>query len=173
MTALPNNLYPAVILMGVSGCGKSTFGKFLRKELGYAFADGDKFHPAANIEKMTNGMPLNDVDRWPWLDAICDHIIRTLNSGTPVAIACSALRQVYRERLRQSTDELVFIHLVARREEIARRFAHRDQHFMPANLIDSQFETLESTVGENDILEVDVSQHMLNVEKEILNAVKR
>lgn len=170
-----DSMFPAVILMGVAGCGKSTFGRFLQKELGYKFIDGDDLHPASNIDKMSRGVPLNDDDRWPWLDAISKHVASMLEKGTPTVVACSALKSTYRHRLRNgvANEQLVFLHLEADKDEITRRLYHRENHFMPPDLIESQFAALESAKGEKDVRPVDVTQHMLDVEREILNAVKR
>jgi carbohydrate kinase (thermoresistant glucokinase family) len=167
-----STIAPVVILMGVSGCGKSTFGRFLQKEQGYVFTDGDDLHPKANIEKMSQGIPLDDEDRWPWLEAICEHVSRLEKADTPLVVACSALKRSYRKRLRSASDQMLFIHLMADRDEISRRLSQRPNHFMPPDLLASQFEALEPTNVESDVVEVDVTQHMLNVERAILNAVQ-
>ncbi|KAF0125906.1 MAG: gluconate kinase, partial [Xanthobacteraceae bacterium] len=101
----------AVIVMGVSGSGKSTIGIGLAKALGWDFRDGDAFHPAANVAKMKSGAPLTDNDRWPWLDAIAGHVASLERQGGHVVIACSALKRAYRDRLRASGARLRFVHL--------------------------------------------------------------
>ena len=173
MKTNPQSIAPAVILMGVSGCGKSTFGRFLEKELGYKFTDGDDLHPPVNVAKMSRGIPLNDDDRAPWLDSICKHIESNVQINVPVVVACSALKKAYREKLRTSNEQLLFIHLTATQEAIEKRLANREGHYMPANLLASQFEALESTEGESDVVEVDVEQHLLDSEREVLAAVRR
>lgn len=127
--------------MGVSGAGKTTVGRMLADRLGAAFAEGDTFHPAANVEKMRRGVPLDDADRWPWLDALARHIDAWQRDGVDGVLACSALRRVYRDRLRR--PGVVFVHLDGPRETIAARLAARTHHYMPASLLDSQLQTLE------------------------------
>ena len=168
----PKDICPAVILMGVSGCGKSTFGCFLERELGYAFTDGDDLHPPVNVAKMSRGMPLDDDDRAPWLEAICEHIKEKLEAETPVVIACSALKIKYRDKLRSATDRLRFVHLMATQEAISKRLSQREGHYMPPDLLPSQFAALESTKEEADVVEVNVEGHLLNVERAVLDAVK-
>ena len=129
--------------MGVSGCGKTTIGRLLATALGIPFYDGDDFHPAANVQKMKNGIPLNDVDREPWLKLLNNNI-RQWNSTGGAVLACSALKEVYRRILAENAL-VVFLHLSATKEQILRRLNNRAGHFMPASLLDSQFETLEET----------------------------
>jgi gluconokinase len=133
----------AVIVMGVSGCGKSSVGTALGQTLGWQFLDGDDFHPAANVEKMRQGQPLVDADRWPWLDTLNDLLRTGAAQGTPVVLACSALREVYRERLAQGLSHCRFVHLVGSQELIAARMAKRQHLYMPASLLTSQFAALE------------------------------
>jgi gluconokinase len=133
----------ALIVMGVSGCGKSTVGEILSERLGWEFRDGDSFHPPENVEKMRSGVPLTDEDRWPWLAAIAAWINRHRLEGTHAIIACSALRRVYRDRLRDGFADVLFLYLKGDRALIAARLAARKGHYMPAALLDSQFATLE------------------------------
>lgn len=132
---------PLVVVMGVSGSGKSTVGEELAERLGVPFAEADSFHPPANVAKMSVGTPLTDEDRRPWLAAIAawlgDH------AATGGVVSCSALRRRYRDRLRRDTPEVFFLHLDGTEELIARRMAARKGHFMPRSLLRSQFETLE------------------------------
>ena len=129
-----------IIVMGVSGCGKSTIAEGLAGALGGRFFDGDHFHPQANIDKMSRGEPLTDEDRWPWLDALGAAAPKTGR----VVIACSALRRVYRERLAAAAGEgIAFIHMAGTKDLIAERMKTRSGHFMPPALMDSQFATLE------------------------------
>jgi gluconokinase len=131
-----------VIVMGVSGSGKSTTGGALARTLGWPFVEGDDLHPPANVAKMAAGIPLTDDDRWPWLDRIVDEL-RALSKTSPdIVVACSALKQCYRDRLAPAGD-VRFVHLHGDRETIAARLAARHHRYMPATLLDSQFATLE------------------------------
>lgn len=132
---------PLVVVMGVSGSGKSTVGGLLAERLGVPYAEADDFHPPANIAKMSAGQPLNDEDRAPWLDAIAAWIAGRGEAGG--VVSCSALRRRYRDRLRKDGPGLFFLHLDGSEELIASRLAARMQHFMPAGLLHSQFEALE------------------------------
>lgn len=168
----PKDICPAVILMGVSGCGKSTFGYFLERELGYTFTDGDDLHPPINVAKMSRGIPLGDDDRAPWLEAICQHIKEKNEAQTPVVVACSALKQKYRDKLRSASPQMRFVHLTASEQAIKNRLSQREGHYMPPDLLPSQFAALESTREEPDVVEVNVEEHLLNVERAVLDAVK-
>ena len=133
----------ALIVMGVSGSGKSTVGEALAQRLGWRFEDGDKFHPASNVAKMHAGIALTDDDRWPWLQAIADEIDRACAAGAPVVIACSALKRAYRDVLIHGRSDVRIIYLCGDQPLIARRLALRTNHFMPPGLLASQFQTLE------------------------------
>ncbi len=126
--------------MGVSGSGKTTIGGMLAARLGGSFLDADAYHPVENLRKMRNGMPLDDSDRWPWLDAMAD-AVRDFDGPKPVVLGCSALKQAYRDRLQLEGGTVVF--LQGSHDTIARRLSARREHFMPANLLRSQLETLE------------------------------
>jgi len=128
-----------IVVMGVSGSGKSTVGAALAQRLRVPYGDADDFHPPANIEKMSAGRPLDDDDRRPWLEAIG----RWLQEHDAGVVTCSALKRSYRDLLRESRPDVVFVHQHGDREVIARRQATRPGHFMPAALLDSQFDTLE------------------------------
>ncbi|EST37967.1 hypothetical protein N566_10090 [Streptomycetaceae bacterium MP113-05] len=134
-----------VVVMGVSGTGKSTVGTLLAEELGVPYAEADAFHPPANIEKMSAGTPLDDTDREPWLDAIgAWALTRTGNGpGLQGVVSCSALKRAYRDRLRAAAPRLFFLHLNGARDLIAGRLSERRDHFMPDALLDSQFAALE------------------------------
>jgi len=133
----------ALIVMGVSGSGKSTIATALAERLGWTFEDGDKFHPASNVAKMSAGHPLADEDRWPWLEAIADEIGRVCEASGHVVIACSALKRAYRDILVRDRADVRFVFLDGSQALIADRLARRKGHFMPAGLLDSQFRTLE------------------------------
>jgi carbohydrate kinase (thermoresistant glucokinase family) len=144
----------AIIVIGVSGAGKTTIASLLAKRLGFAFEDGDSFHPAANVEKMRAGIPLTDEDRVPWLTAIAERISKLQEEGGHAVIACSGLRRAYRDLLvgkRRSATR--FVYLKGDKELIAKRLAGRHGHFMPPALLDSQFAALEEpTAAENAIV---------------------
>lgn len=133
----------ALVLMGVSGSGKSTIAKRLAEKLRWTCEDGDRFHPPANVKKMSEGHPLSDEDRWPWLQAIADEIDRVCQAGGHLVIACSALKRAYREVLVHGRDDVRIVLLDGSRDLIAERLANRKGHFMPSSLLDSQFAALE------------------------------
>jgi gluconokinase len=133
------NDFPPLIVMGVSGCGKSTVGAAIARAHGLVFLDGDELHPAASVAKMAAGIPLTDDDRRPWLDAVAD----ALANGRADIIACSALRRGYRDRIRAGVPDAYFIHLDGGPDLIASRIATRAHEFMPVSLLASQFATLE------------------------------
>ena len=131
------------VVMGVAGCGKSSVGKLLAQRTGGLFIEGDDFHPPENIAKMEASIPLSDADRWPWLEAL-NHELRThARDQRPVFLACSALRQAYRDRLAAGLPQLRFIYLQGSKQLLLGRMQQRQNHFMPAALLDSQFATLE------------------------------
>jgi gluconokinase len=132
-----------VILMGVSGAGKTTIGQILSDKLGWPLFDADEFHSAASIEKMRSGIPLEDADRWPWLDRMNAMIRQKEARGESVLLACSALKQAYRDRLAKSTAEVRWVYLKGGFELIRQRLEARKGHYMKAGLLESQFATLE------------------------------
>lgn len=143
-----------IVVMGVSGCGKSSIGAALAERMGIPYRDGDDLHPAANVEKMRAGIPLADDDRWPWLDRVAG----TLRDAAPVVVGCSALRRAYRDRIRaQAGGPVRFVHLAGSRDLIAARMAARTGHYMPLTLLDSQFATLEAP-DRDEALTVDIAQ---------------
>ena len=133
----------ALIVMGVSGSGKSTIAETLAARLRWTYEDGDRFHPQSNVAKMSAGYPLTDDDRWPWLQAIADEINRASATSKHLVIACSALKRTYRDVLVHGRDDVRIVYLDGSRELIAARLASRKNHFMPPGLLDSQFSTLE------------------------------
>ena len=133
----------ALIVMGVSGSGKSTIGERLARRIAWRFEDGDRFHPASNVAKMSAGHPLSDDDRWPWLRAIAAEIDRVCLAGEHAVIACSALKRSYRDILVHGRRDVRIVFLQGAQPLIAERMARRKGHFMPPGLLDSQFKTLE------------------------------
>lgn len=146
-----------IVVMGVSGSGKSVIGSALADALGGRFAEGDRFHPPENIRRMSSGLPLRDEDRWGWLDAIATEISEAERRGETLVVACSALKRVYRDRLRLVSRKLHFVYLDIARDQAAERVAARKGHFMPSSLIDSQFAALEPPGPDEDALEVDAA----------------
>jgi len=150
----------AILVMGVSGVGKTTVAEVLAAKLGWEFIDGDAFHPASNVEKMRSGTPLTDDDRWPWFARLAAEIDRRRPAGEHVVIACSALKRTYRKALVGEDRDVLVIYLQGSRELIMSRLNERKGHYFPASLLDSQFAALE---------EPDTSEHALiaGVEKNI------
>ncbi|MBY5732094.1 gluconokinase [Rhizobium leguminosarum] len=147
----------AIIVMGVSGCGKSSVGEKLAEALHLAFIEGDALHPAANVEKMSKGIPLTDEDRMPWLDRIGEDIKASLEKSEGIIVSCSALKRLYRDRLRAAAGgNLFFVYLEGSRALLMKRMAERKGHFMPASLLDSQLATLEVPTGEPGVVTVDI-----------------
>ncbi|MFE1953854.1 MULTISPECIES: gluconokinase [Streptomyces] len=144
-----------VVVMGVAGTGKTTIGPLLAERLGVPYAEGDDFHPQANIDKMSAGTPLDDDDRRPWLEAIG----RWAHSraGLGGVVSSSALKRSYRDLLRSEAPDAVFLHLTGSRELILDRMSHREGHFMPTSLLDSQFATLQPLQADEAGVDVDVS----------------
>ncbi|QQQ62194.1 gluconokinase [Paenarthrobacter ureafaciens] len=138
-----DNHIPPLVVMGVSGCGKSTIGALLGGHLGVTFADGDDYHPAANKLKMRDGVPLTDDDRWPWLAEIGKALAGSA-AGGPGVVACSALKRTYRDFLRSYAPDAVFVHLTGSAGTISERINARVHEYMPATLLASQLETLEA-----------------------------
>jgi gluconokinase len=141
-----------VVVMGVSGCGKTTVGRALAAALGWPFFDGDDFHPEANVARMAAGIALTDDDRWPWLDRMAAEMRAVQAGGGNAVLACSALRQAYRDRLAAAGD-VRFVHLVGDADTIGARLAARQHRYMPPTLLASQFATLEAPP---DAITVDV-----------------
>jgi gluconokinase len=145
--------------MGVSGCGKSSVGALLAERLGLAFIEGDALHPAANVEKMAMGTPLSDADRWPWLDIIGAEMAASLDRGEGIVVSCSALKNIYRERLRAAPGgALAVVYMHGYRDLLTAPMGARPRHFMPLSLLDSQLATLEIPTGEPGVVTVDIDQ---------------
>ncbi|MGH3503062.1 MAG: gluconokinase [Nocardioidaceae bacterium] len=146
----------SVVVMGVSGSGKTTVGRLLAERLQVAFGEGDDFHSEHNVDKMAAGHPLDDEDRWPWLEAIGEWLDQYESTGA--VMACSALKRSYRDVLRQHAPDVWFLHLTGTPEVMASRIEHRKHHFMPESLVRSQFATLETPGADEQAIAVDVAQ---------------
>lgn len=168
MTPLPG--VAAIVVMGVSGAGKSTVGRLIAARLDCPFRDADSFHPRANIEKMSRGEPLTDADRWPWLDAIAAWIAEHRAAGTTCVVTCSALKRVYRDIVtdKQRAD-VRLVYLKGGFDLIAARLAARTDHFMPPALLKSQFDTLEEPRGDERAITAEID----GTPEEIAEAVVR
>lgn len=150
------NTNSRMVLMGVAGCGKSSVGAALAQEMGASYIDGDDLHPASNVEKMTNGTPLTDDDRWPWLALVGESLGA---AARPTIIGCSALKRSYRDAITAAAKTPVqFIHLAGSRQVIESRMSARPSHFMPVSLLDSQFSTLEPLAHDEIGIEVDIDK---------------
>jgi gluconokinase len=158
-----------LVLMGVSGSGKTTVGKVLAGRLGWTFVDADAFHPAANVEKMRRGVPLNDDDRRPWLQALRQRMEEAFHRSENVVLACSALKHAYQEYLQHEEPERIrYVYLRGSEELIAQRMAARKGHFMNPKLLHSQFETLEAP---EHAIEVDIAPSPEEIAAEIQRKV--
>jgi gluconokinase len=163
----------ALIVMGVSGSGKSTVAEAMASRLGWRCEDGDKFHPASNVAKMSSGQPLTDEDRWPWLKAIAAEIARTCAANEHAVVACSALKRAYREVLLNGRSDVRFVFLDGTEALIASRLAARKGHFMPAGLLASQFRTLEPPGDDEQALRVSIDAPVEAIVDNILSQLKR
>ena len=162
----------ALIVMGVSGAGKSTVAEALAARLGWRCEDCDKFHPASNVAKMSAGQPLTDEDRWPWLKAIADEIDRLCGKDQRAVVACSALRRAYREVLVHGRDDVRIVFLDGTQALIAGRLAARKGHFMPAGLLDSQFGTLERPAPDESAVTVSIDAPVEAIVDNIVRQLK-
>ena len=164
---MPDNMR-ALVIMGVTGCGKSTVAAALCERTGAALIEGDTFHPEENIRKMRAGIPLTDDDRQGWLERLGEELARTVATGVPAVLTCSALKRRYRGVLRSAVPRLGFVFLQLSPEAAAERVAHRPGHFMPASLVDSQFGDLESPVGEADVLAISATDSPSGIVEEVV-----
>ena len=161
-----------VVVMGVAGSGKSTVGPLIAQALGGHYAEGDQFHPPANIAKMSSGQPLNDDDRLPWLEAMARAIRDWRAKESPTVLACSALKRSYRDILAGGSDDVAFVFLKGSPELIASRIGARKGHFMPSSLLDSQFRTLEEPAPGEAII-VDATQPPERIAADALAQLRR
>jgi len=149
----PTTAAPVLVIMGVSGCGKSTVAGLLAERLGWDLVEGDDLHPDENVAKMASGVPLDDDDRAPWLDTVSSWIVEHALAGVPGVVTCSALKRRYRDVLRE--HDVVFVHLRGSGELLGSRMAAREGHFMPTSLLDSQFSALEPPQPDERHVDVD------------------
>jgi gluconokinase len=156
----------ALVLMGVSGCGKSSVGEALSHELSWPFYDGDDFHPPENVAKMAVGYPLNDADRAPWLKILNVLISDHLTAGESILLACSALKKKYRDQLAEGNSEIKFIHLKGSFELILSRMKARTGHFMQSEMLQSQFDTLEEP---DNAIVVNIEHNLAQIAAQIIN----
>lgn len=163
----------AIIVMGVSGCGKSSIGLKISQALGMPFVEGDQLHPASNVEKMSKGIPLTDDDRIPWLDLIGETMKASLDRGQGVIVSCSALKRTYRDRLREAVNgKLFFVYLSGSKELLTKRMDERKGHFMPPSLLESQLATLEVPTDEPGVVTVDIDDTIEGIAETALRDLK-
>lgn len=148
---------PRVVVMGVSGCGKSTVGRALAARLAVHFVEGDELHPAENVARMAAGIPLTDTDRHGWLQAVADQLANATTEARGVVVACSALKRSYRDLLRNVAPDVRFVHLHGASSVLAQRLALRKGHYMPASLLQSQLDTLEAPLADEQALVLDIA----------------
>lgn len=160
---------PTLVVMGVSGCGKSQTSQAVAAALGLRPIEADNFHNAENIRQMHAGVPLTDAQRFDWLDALAGEMQQALREGAGFVLACSALKRRYRERLREAVPGLRFVHLAVDYETALQRVGGRSGHFMPSALVASQFATLESPADEPGVLTVDATQPREAVRRQIID----
>ena len=164
----------AVVVMGVSGCGKTSVAEGLAANLKAAFIEGDSLHPAVNVDKMSHGIALTDEDRWPWLDTVGRAMADVLAGNGSVVVSCSALKKAYRDRLRSSAGgTLAFVFLKGSRELLMSRMAAREGHFMPVSLLDSQLATLEDPSCEAGVVTVDIDASIDAIVASALDGLSR
>lgn len=174
MDQSPQSLMPKrLVVMGVSGTGKSTIAKLLATRLKYPFIEGDDHHPAENIAKMEAGQPLTDADRAGWLSILRDQISHAASSNQPLILTCSALKRRYRDLLRQGDPTLVFVHLHGDRDLIASRMQARERHFMPATLLDTQLRDLEPPTPDELAIRLDVRHTPEELTDQAIDALQR
>lgn len=162
-----------VVVMGVCGCGKTTIGQKLARRLDAAFIEGDELHPVSNTDKMAAGIPLDDQDREPWLDAIAAQAAEVLSGAPCVVVSCSALKRSYRDRLRTADHNLKLVHLTGNKSLLQARMNERRWHFMPAGLLDSQLATLQMPEADETAIRLDVSEQPDSIVERAFAFLKR
>ena len=152
----PKSLPRRVVVMGVSGCGKSTVGAAVAAHMGWRFVEGDSLHPPENVAKMAAGLPLDDGDRAGWLDTLAAQLAQARSAGQGLVVSCSALKRAYRERLRGGDPDTLFVHLAGEQTLIAARMAARQHEYMPASLLQSQFAALQPPEADEQALSLSI-----------------
>lgn len=163
---------PLVVVMGVSGSGKTTIGTLVALEAGVPFVDGDSLHPIENVRKMASGTPLDDEDRWPWLDVVGGRLRDAGDAGTGLVLACSALKRRYRDRILRRAPDAVFLHLTGALDVLGARLEGRTEHFMPTSLLQSQLDALEPLDDDERGHQVSVDQPVEEVVAEAVAALQ-
>jgi len=161
----------AILIMGVSGSGKTTVAERLARQLGWAFVEGDRLHPAANVEKMRQGIPLTDADRWPWLDRIGEELKEWGRLGRSGVLTCSALKRAYRDRIRAARPDVRFVYLKGSEALFHDRVGARHHEYMPGSLLHSQFETLEEPAPDEGVVTVEAGESVATEVAEIVAAI--
>lgn len=157
-----------LVIMGVSGCGKSTVAALLSRALNWSFEEGDSLHPQANIEKMAAGHPLDDEDRWPWLARVAEWTEECLDAGRNGIISCSSLKRSYRDIINRRGHGVEFVYLAGSKKLIAERLAARHGHFMPTTLLDSQFAALEEPTADEPSIRVEIGASAGEIAEDVL-----
>lgn len=168
---LPVEQPVVLVLMGVSGCGKSTVAGLLVDRLGWPFEEGDDLHPQANKDKMSSGHPLTDDDRWPWLEKVAEWVEGQLDAGENGLITCSSLKRSYRDVINRRGSGIVFVYLAGSRETISARLVARRGHYMPSSLLDSQFGDLEEPAPDEPEMRVDVGPPARVIAQHVIEAL--
>lgn len=163
---------PLVVVMGVSGSGKTTIGALVAHELDVEFMDGDSLHPIENVRKMASGTPLTDEDRWPWLERVGRELDEHGARGLGLVIACSALKRAYRERIRSQVPDVLFLHLDGSLEVLTQRLEGRSGHFMPRSLLESQLATLEPLQGDENGFRLSIDQPLADMVTEAVQKLR-
>ncbi len=172
MSGVSTDIAPLVVVMGVSGSGKTTIGTLVAHELGVDFVDGDSLHPIENVQKMASGTPLDDDDRWPWLEIVGRTLHERGEQHEGMVIACSALKRKYRERIRSQAPSALFLHLDGSVAVLTRRIEGRSGHFMPATLLQSQLDTLEPLAQEEGGYKLDIDQSVPDMVDEAVTKLR-
>lgn len=162
-----------VVVMGVSGCGKSTVARGMAERMALEFGEADEFHPPANIEKMSSGVPLTDEDRWPWLRDLAAWTSERAREGVSTVVACSALKRSYRDVLRDGPRRVFFVHLYGDAELISARLKSRAGHFMPPSLLQSQYDTLEQLEDDEEGVTLDIDATPDELTDQAVDATRR
>jgi carbohydrate kinase (thermoresistant glucokinase family) len=162
-----------ICVMGVTGAGKTLIGNLLAETLGVAFLEGDDLHPARNVRRMAEGIPLTDDDRRSWLTSIASRLARARQTNTGLVVACSALKRAYRDRLRSADAELRFVHLTGDPVIVAQRLSQRVAHFMPAALLESQLATLEIPAPEEHVWTLDLADTPESIIGQIVSRLRQ